>query len=117
MATYGHPSLPHLDGAFVVAGPLSLDPRDPYYSYSKIFRRSLELFARWFNYERGGVAVRGARYGVRFRWVGDGSSRSLVMNATAHALRISCSDFALSGYSSGLTIHAAKQSYAEGKLM
>ena len=38
-------------------------------------------------------------------------------NATAHALRTSGAHFAISGYSSGLTLYAAKQSYAEGILM
>ncbi|KAL1519101.1 hypothetical protein AB1Y20_003366 [Prymnesium parvum] len=117
MATFGHPALPQLEGTIVVAGPLSLDPADPYYSYSKIFRRTHELFAAWFNHERRGVVVRGRRYGVRFQWVGDGSSAEQVGNATSQSLRLGCADFAISSYSSGLTMAAARRSYAEGYLM
>ena len=117
VATYSHGEHLDFNGTIVIAGTLSLNPSDPYYSYSKVFRQSLEVFARWLHEERGGVRLGDARYGIRFHWVGDGSSQEQVTNATAHALRTSGAHFAISGYSSGLTLYAAKQSYAEGILM
>ena len=117
VATYSHGDISDFNGTVVIAGPLSLNPSDPYYSYSKVFRQSLEVFARWLHEERGGVRLGDARFGIRFHWVGDGSSQEQVTNATARALRTSGAHFAISGYSSGLTLYAAKQSYAEGLLM
>ena len=117
VASVGSTESAALNGTIVVAGPLSLDPTDAFYSYSKVFRRSLEVFTQWLNAERGGVAYRGRRLGMRFVWVGDGSSRTQVARATAHALRRTGAHFAISGYSSGLTLFAAKQSAADGVLM
>lgn len=45
------------------------------------------------------------------------SSKVQVTNATAHALRASNATFAWGGYSSGLTLYAAKQSAVDGYLM
>ena len=66
VATYSHSEHMDFNGTIVIAGPLSLNPSDPFYSYSKVFRQSLELFARWLHEERGGVRVGNARYGIRF---------------------------------------------------
>ena len=78
--------------------------------------RAHALFGRWLNTERGGISLGGQRFGVAFQFVGDGSSTTQVTNSTAHALRtVFGSHFAVGGYSTELTSHAAKQSYADGK--
>ena len=106
-----------LDDTIVFGGPMSLNPGDSLYSNCLVFRRSQQLFARWLNAERGGIQIGAKKYGVAFQWVGDGSSPTQVANSTAHALRRSGAHFAVTGFSSGTTVHAAKQSYADGKVL
>ena len=113
--TYG-PAAEDFDGVISIAGPLSLQPDDLYYEESLMLKRPLQMFADWIH-SRGGVFAAGRRYGVRFTWVGDGSSALQVTNATARAIRNSGASFAFSGYSSGLSFYAAQQTAAEGLLM
>ena len=104
-------------GVIVVGGPLSLVTGSAYYTYSTMIRRSLQLFAEWFNTERKGLIVQGKQYALAFAWVDDASSKVQVANATAHAVRKYNADFVFGGYSSGLTKHTAQQASVDGKLM
>jgi hypothetical protein len=105
MASYGETGPDdRFNGTITFAGPLALTPGSTFYSYAMIFIRSLELFARWMNNERGGIMLNGGRYAVRFGWVDEGpfpTSYGQVTNATATALRVFGADFAISGARAG----------------
>jgi hypothetical protein len=94
-----------------------MDDSDSYYEYSDNLQKTIRMFLDWMNDDRGGLIVGGKRYGMRFVWVGDGSSKQQVTKATAQSIRGHDADFAFAGYSSGLSLYAAKQSYAENKVM
>ena len=113
---YGTGSAAAYDDVIAIAAPSSLHPDDLYYEDSLMLTRPLLIFADWLH-KRGGLRAGGKRYGVRFSWVGDGSSAVQVANATARAMRNARARFAFSGYSSGLTWFAAQQSAADGLLM
>jgi hypothetical protein len=105
------------DGIITVGAPGSLEPGDAYNGYTVAHTRAIQLFLDWLNDERGGLTVGGQRYGMRFVWVGDASSKQQVTRAVAHAIRGWNADFAFAGYSSGLTKYAAQQSFTEDKIM
>ena len=67
-------------------------------------------FLEWFNDGRGGLVIDGKRYGLRYVWVGDGSSSAQVTNATAHAVRAYDADFTFNSYGSPLTALAVSRS-------
>jgi len=106
-----------LDGVITIGGALSLTAGDKYYSFGTMILRSLQVFAEYVNLERGGLVVGGRKYGVRFVFVDDASSKQQVTNATANALREPWrADFAWGPYSSGLNTFAVQQSFADGVL-
>lgn len=117
ISNYGPAALCGFNGTIVVGGPLSLAPGTRWYGYSAMIRQSLSIFLDWLNGQRGGVKIGDARYAMRFVWVDDASKSSQVGPATAHATRKTNADFAFGGYSSGLTAHAARQSFGDGYLM
>ena len=106
-----------LDGVITIGGALSLTAGDKYYSFGTMILRSLQVFADYVNLDRGGLVVGGLKYGVRFVFVDDASSKQQVTNATANALREPWrADFAWGPYSSGLNTFAVQQSFADGVL-
>ena len=107
-----------------------------FYSYAKLMRQSLEIFADIVNspsgscvhkndngeciaYGLGGIHVGDQHQpmALRFEWSGDGSSKSQVTNATVQATRGACADFAIGGYSSSLTKLTAQQTFYDNRLM
>jgi len=111
-----------LNGSIVIACPIALHPEDWWYEVSTTFRRAHEAFSQWLVTERGGVQLNGGRYGVKFVYVGDGSSnRSFDAQhtpaAASAASRAPTVDFVLGGYTSDLNKLASQQSHAAGKLM
>ena len=117
ISNYGAATMCGFNGTIVVGGPLSLSLGSQWYSYSVMIRQSLNVFLDWLNGKRGGVRIGGQRFAMRFVWVDDSSSSDQVGPATAHATRKTGADFAFGGYSSGLTTHAARQSFADGYLV
>ena len=117
VSNYGPAVMCGYEGTIVVGGPLSLSPESKWYGYSVMIRQSLSIFLDWLNGVRGGVEINGLKYAMRFVWVDDDSSGAQVGPATAHATRKTNADFSFGGYSSGLTTHAARQSYADGYLV
>jgi len=105
-----------LDGIIVVGGPSALDQDDTQFGKSRGHRRALKMFADWVNGERGGLAVGGQRYGIRFHWIGDSSSLDWVTNATALAIRHLGADFVLPPYGSKASARVARQAFAEHKI-
>ena len=105
-----------LDGIIVVGGPSALDQDDRRFYKSREHRHALKMFADWVNGERGGLAVGGQRYGIRFHWIGDSSSSDWVTNATALAIRHLGADFVFPPYGSGPSEMVARQAFAEHKI-
>mmetsp|Transcript_7593 Transcript_7593/g.19340 ORF Transcript_7593/g.19340 Transcript_7593/m.19340 type:complete len:910 (+) Transcript_7593:59-2788(+) len=106
------------DGHVVVAGPSALQTDGgSNIDKARELRHAAMLFAQWLNSERGGLRVAGRRLSLTLQWVDDRNSKLQVANATARALRLLPADFAMGGYSSGLTEYSAAQARADGKLM
>jgi ABC-type branched-subunit amino acid transport system substrate-binding protein len=105
------------DGVVVIGGAGSLKPTNSFYGYSDMQQNAMKLFLDWMNDERGGLQVGDKTYAMRFVWVGDNQQKSQITNSIAHAIRGTNADFAFAGYSSGLSALAAKQSFAENKIM
>jgi len=80
-------------------------------------RQGAELFAKWLNFERGGLSIGNKTYALELWFVGDDSNALQVTNATQRALTLGRADFLLAPYSSSLTELAFKQAKAEGKVM
>ena len=134
--SYGvkHGRLQGYNGTIVIAGPLSLDRSDAFYSYAKLMRHSLEIFADIVNHPTsscvhealdgscavhglGGIHVGNQPMALRFEWAGDGSSTDQVTNATLQATRGACADFTIAGYASSLTKYTAQQSFYDHRVM
>ena len=113
-ASYGT-LLGNFDGLIRIGGPLSLAPSDKFFFYSRMIKRSLEMWADWVNKVRGGITVSGKHYGVTFTWVGDSSSKAMVADAVSEATKTA--QFAFAGYSSGLTAVATQQAFGQGLLL
>jgi hypothetical protein len=101
------------DGIIVVGGPVAFDPADTYYAKSIEYMNAAKMFVDWVNGPRGGLNVGGLQYGIRMRWIGDGSDPSQSPNATAHAIRKLGADFVMPSYGSGAVspTHAVRSTF------
>ena len=77
-------SLP-VDSTISVVGPHSIGQSDQFASFGRMHNNAVDLFLEVVQ-QRGGLLVGNQRHNVRVVTVGDGSSPSYVVNATATAL-------------------------------